>query len=52
MSPRAVPLRLSVMFLLQYMVFGAQSMLLGGHMGALGFVLLYREEGRPRGESF
>ena len=37
MKPRAVPLRLSVMFLLQYMVFGAQNMLLSGHMGALGF---------------
>ncbi len=37
MKARAVPLRLSVMFLLQYMVFGSQSMLLSGHMGALGF---------------
>ena len=37
MTPRAVPLRLSAMYLIQNLIWGAQLVLLSGHMDALGF---------------
>ena len=37
MSPRSVVVRLSAMYFLQFAVFGAQTILLGGHMRQMGF---------------